>query len=213
MAHLLPSLAIIGPRLIIPGFFISQKIKKMTDTVAIFQTIAFSTLFVTSVIIAFQGLLLLSLIPGIAATAYYFMLEDPDNKQRYRYLDWAITTPLMLIAIFLANNVPIPFIIGLVLLDLLMIGAGYLGTQEPDKIKKLLLFGGGCLALLPILYFLFQQKKYTTAIYLTVALWSLYPIVWVLEETETLSETVTISTFSVLDIVSKIGLLYLLSPK
>jgi bacteriorhodopsin len=185
----------------------------MTDTVAIFQTIAFSTLFVTSVIIAFQGLLLLSLIPGIAATAYYFMLEDPDNKQRYRYLDWAITTPLMLIAIFLANNVPIPFIIGLVLLDLLMIGAGYLGTQEPDKIKKLLLFGGGCLALLPILYFLFQQKKYTTAIYLTVALWSLYPIVWVLEETETLSETVTISTFSVLDIVSKIGLLYLLSPK
>ncbi len=213
MAHLLPSLAIIGPRLIIPGFFISQKIKKMTDTVAIFQTIAFSTLFVTSVIIAFQGQILLSLIPAVAATAYYFMLEDPENKQSYRYLDWAITTPLMLIAILLANNASIILIVTLVVLDLLMIGAGYLGYKEPNETKKFLMFTVGCLALLPILYFLLDQKKYTTAIYLTLALWTLYPIVWALEETETLSETVVTSTFSVLDIVSKIGLVYLLSPK
>jgi bacteriorhodopsin len=185
----------------------------MTDTAAIFQTIAFSTLFVTSVIIAFQGQILLSLIPGIAATAYYFMLEDPDNKERYRYADWLITTPLMLIAILLANNASITLIVALVLLDLLMIGAGYLGYKEPDQIKKSLMFTVGCLALLPILYFLLKQKKYTTAIYLTLGLWTLYPIVWALEETETLSETVVTSTFSVLDIVSKISLVYLLSPK
>jgi bacteriorhodopsin len=185
----------------------------MTDTVAIFQTIAFSTLFVTSVIIAFQGQILLSLIPAVAATAYYFMLEDPENKQSYRYLDWAITTPLMLIAILLANNASIILIVTLVVLDLLMIGAGYLGYKEPNETKKFLMFTVGCLALLPILYFLLDQKKYTTAIYLTLALWTLYPIVWALEETETLSETVVTSTFSVLDIVSKIGLVYLLSPK
>jgi len=206
-------LATLGPRIIIPGFFISQKIRTMTDTAAIFQTIAFSTLFVTSIIIAFQGQILLSLIPAVAATAYYCMLQDPDNKQRYRYADWAITTPLMLAAIFLANNLPITFIVGLILLDLLMIGAGYLGTQEPDQKKKLWNFAIGCVAFVPILYFLFKQRQHTTAIYLTVALWTLYPVVWALEETEVLSETVITATFSVMDMVSKIGLVYLLSPK
>ena len=185
----------------------------MTDTAAIFQTIAFSTLFVTSVIIAFQGQIFLSLIPGIAATAYYFMLEDPDNKERYRYADWLITMPLMLIAILLANNASIPLIIGLVILDLLMFGIVYLGTQEPDRTKKLLKFAAAFLAFIPILYFLLDQKKHTTAIYLTIALWTLYPILWTLEETNTQSETVVTSAFSVLDIVSKIGLVYLLSPK
>jgi len=60
----------LAPRIIIPTFFVSQKVKTLNDPVDIAQTIAFSALFVTSVVMAFSEEPWLSLIPGIAALAY-----------------------------------------------------------------------------------------------------------------------------------------------
>jgi sensory rhodopsin len=203
-------IATIGPRIVIPGFFVGQKIRTMTDIGKIFQTVAFSAFFVTSVITAFQSSIWLSIIPGIAGLSYYSMLADPNNTQTYRYADWTITTPLMLAAILFANHSSLALILGLVILDLIMIGAGYLGVKEPDIKKKWLPFGVGCLALLPILYVLLHQKKHRAAIYLTVALWILYPLVWAIEEAQVATETIITCTYSVMDVLAKVGLVYLL---
>jgi bacteriorhodopsin len=74
------------------------------------------------------------------------MLSDPANRSIYRYSDWAITTPLMLIAILLVIKSSFTIIIGLILLDLVMIGAGHMGAQTKDETIKLWYFLGGYVA-------------------------------------------------------------------
>ena len=203
-------IATIGPRIVIPTFFVGQKIRTMTDIGKIFQTAAFSVFFVSSVVLIFQGDIWLSLIPGVAAISYYSMLEDPSNTQTYRYVDWLVTTPLMLLAILFANHSSLFVVLGVVILDLLMIGMGYLGVREPDIKKKWAPFTVGCLLLIPILYVLFQQKNYRVAIYLTILIWILYPAVWAVEEAQLLTEKVITCIYSVLDVIAKVGLVYLL---
>jgi bacteriorhodopsin len=207
MAHLL---ATIGPRIVIPTFFVGQKIRTMTDIGKIFQTVAFSAFFVTSVVMMFQGEFWLTLIPGVAALSYFSMLEDPNNTQTYRYANWLVTTPLILIAILFANHSSLFLVLSVVILDLLVIGSRYLAVREPDIKKKWALFTVSCLLLIHILYVLLQQKNYRIAIYLTILIWILYPVILVVEETHLLTEKVITCTYSVLDMITKVGLVYLL---
>ena len=203
-------IAQLGPRIAIPAVFVGPKVAVMDDPVEIAQTIAFSFLTVTSILTAFQGSLLLSLIPGIAAIAYGFMLRDPANRRVYRYGDWALTTPLMLLAILLATKTPLSLILLVLLSDVLMIGAGFLGAQATDKAVKIRYFMAGMVLFLPVLYVLLTQKEKTAAILLTLCVWSLYPIVYLLDEQEVIDETLTSVSYAVMDMVSKIGLVYLL---
>ena len=203
-------IAQLGPRIAIPAIFVGPKVAAMDDPIEIAQTIAFSLLTVTSILTAFQGSLLLSLIPGIAAIAYGFMLRDPVNRSAYRYGDWALTTPLMLLAILLATKTPLSLILLVLLSDVLMIGAGFLGTQATDKTVKIRYFMAGMVLFLPVLYVLLTQKEKTAAILLTLCVWSLYPIVYLLDEQEVIGTEVTNVSYAVMDMVSKIGLVYLL---
>lgn len=203
-------IAQLGPRVVIPAVFVGPKVAAMDDPIEIAQTIAFSLLTVTSILTAFQGSLLLSLIPGIAAIAYGFMLRDPANRRVYRYGDWALTTPLMLLAILLATKTPLSLILLVLLSDVLMIGAGFLGAQATDKTVKIRYFMAGMVLFLPVLYVLLTQKEKTAAILLTVCVWSLYPIVYLLDEQEVIGTEVTNVSYAVMDMVSKIGLVYLL---
>jgi len=203
-------IAQLGPRIAIPAIFVGPKVAAMDDPIEIAQTIAFSLLTVTSILTAFQGSLLLSLIPGIAAIAYGFMLRDPVNRSAYRYGDWALTTPLMLLAILLATKTPLSLILLVLLSDVLMIGAGFLGAQATDKTVKIRYFMAGMVLFLPVLYVLLTQKEKTAAILLTLCVWSLYPIVYLLDEQEVIGTEVTNVSYAVMDMVSKIGLVYLL---
>ena len=200
----------LGPRIVIPAVFVGPKLATMDDPVQIAQTIAFSLLTVTSILTLFQGSVLLSLIPGIAAVAYGYMLGDPTNRNIYRYGDWALTTPLMLLAILLATKSSPALIVSVLLSDVLMIGAGFLGAKETDRTVKMRYFLAGLVFFLPILYVLLTQKEQTAAILLTVGVWSLYPIMYYLNEQEIIDETVTNVSYSIMDMVSKIGLVYLL---
>ena len=200
----------LGPRIVIPSFFVSQKVKTLSDPVDIAQTIAFSALFVCSVLMAFSAEPWLSLIPGIAAWAYWNMMNDKPRTEVYRYMDWSLTTPLMLLAILLTNNAPLFTIVGVLLADGIMIGTGYLGTQAINNTNKLILFVIGCAALLPILYVLSTMKKAKYAIYLTLALWCLYPLVWYADEETMVTKQTSNITYSVMDVLSKVGLVNLL---
>jgi bacteriorhodopsin len=212
MAQLLasPVLASVAPRIIIPGFFIFQKVKTMTDPALISQTIAFTTLFVASVISLFHGQPWLSIIPAIAAISYSYMLSDQENTDKYRYGDWFLTTPLMLTAILIANKQPWSLIGVLGFLDVEMIAAGYLGIQSKDDAKMLKWFIVGMLAFVPILYYLWIQKGTPTAVSLTLGLWCLYPIVYYLNEIKTLTPMTTTVSYSVMDVLAKVGLVWLL---
>lgn len=203
-------LAQIAPRVIIPSFFVGQKVQTMEHPGEIAQTIAFSMLFVTAVFTFFQPPYWLGLIPAVAAVSYWKMIENPGSQQTYRYLDWSITTPLMLLAILVAAKTSATLIVLIIAADLLMIGAGYLGIQTEDTKKKIAYFATGLLAFVPILYVLLTLKRNKAAIYLTVVVWSLYPIVYFLEDFKHITESDATVAFSVMDMVSKIGLVNLL---
>jgi bacteriorhodopsin len=145
-------------------------------------------------------------IPLIASIAYYFMIRDPKNSEKYRYAEWAITTPLMLYGILKANGVPISVTLSIILLDLLMIGSAVLGMSGQADFW----FIPGMLFFLPILYFIFHLDKYKPAIYLTTLIWALYPLIWIMEKDRVLTKNDTSTAFSVLDTISKIGLVDLL---
>ena len=125
--------------------------------------------------------------------------EDHDHKYNWekisqmRYVDWSITTPMMLLTlcIVLGYNIKKPVPIGIFLLivalNYLMLYIGYLGeTQEIDRFSASFL---GFIPFFAMFYLIFSQfvlPKYRLdnyilySIYLVV--WSLYGLVYLLQE-------------------------------
>ena len=176
----------------------------------IFQRMALLLFMVTAAFAVLRGKVLLAMIPAVAGIAYFWMLKDERNTERYRYSDWAITTPLMLIAILSANRLPWGLIVAAVGADLLMIYYGWKGTQERDEKKKQTNFWISCAAFVPILYLLYKCKYTKNAKYLTLLVWFLYPVVWYFTERHALSSSASASIFAVMDVCAKVGLVYFL---
>jgi bacteriorhodopsin len=165
-----------GPRIVIPGFFMRNTLATESSKAKIAKMLAFSFLFVTAVVSFFRGRFFLSLIPGIAAAAYFYMQQDPAHTQLYRYADWSCTTPLMLAAVLLAvKSAHLP---QLIVADILMIGTGYMGVQAADPKAKAAWFTLGVALFVPIVLALWNAKGALASRILTLVLWSLYPIVW-----------------------------------
>jgi bacteriorhodopsin len=110
-----------------------------------------------------------------------------------RYIDWSITTPIMLLVLCVVlgtnTNVPLrfPVIISIVVLDYLMLYAGYLG--EIGKITRWTGMIAGFVAfvlIFAIIFFLFVKPKYVFANYVLfgiyLAVWSLYGVFYMLGE-------------------------------
>jgi len=92
-----------------------------------------------------------------------------------------------------------------------MIGTGYLGAIEKDDSKKRTLFALGCLAFLPIIYIILGMKKAKYAIYLTLIMWTLYPLVWYADEENLVSKNTANISYSIMDTIAKVGLVNLLN--
>ena len=178
-----------------------------------------------------------AIITGMAAFSYLMMatgagavLLDGDRIFYYfRYIDWLVTTPLLLVDLALlalvnpARNTG--FVIGLIVLDVFMILTGLLaGSLGPG-------FGGGfwfivsTIAMIVLLYLvatrLFDeasrqggaaQQVFRTLALLTLVLWSLYPVVWLLgtEGFGAVGSTGEVLLFLILDVLAKIGFGFLL---
>jgi len=168
-------------------------------------------LFTTAVLWTFSAMPWLALIPGIATISYWLMIHDRQNMEMYRYANWALTTPLMLAAILLQNNVTNHFISIVLILDFLMIGAGYFGVKEKkNPTKKLFWFLLGLILFTAISYVLFNMPIEKTAAMFTIGLWALYPIVWICKSNFILRDDETNMAYSFLDVASKVGLLNLI---
>jgi len=110
-----------------------------------------------------------------------------------RYIDWSITTPLMLVVLclVLGNNIKkllkMETICAIVVLNFLMLYIGYLG--ETEKLSRIAAMIGGFLpfiVMFGIIFYEFVKPKYVYVNYLLygvfVSVWAMYGFVYLLNE-------------------------------
>lgn len=168
----------------------------------------------------------------IAATSYYALVHNfgdlmvaGNTVQSARYVDWVLTTPLLLLSLCL---VALPSkvknrvwtIASLVFLDVYMIVTGYFATLA-DANTKWIWYVLSSVALVIIAYMLYVSimktvksvggaklsKLYTTlAVYLSV-LWLAYPVIWLLGTSGQgkVSFQTENAVYAVLDLLAKVG--------
>ena len=133
---------------------------------------------------------------------------DWSDFTKTRYIDWFITTPLMLLALslVLSENIGVKIrlhiIFIIVLLNYCMLYIGYIG--EINKMNKIKCVMGGFVAFIfmyLIIYFNFVKPKYKLDNYILFGfyfiVWSIYGIVYLLDE-----EYKNIG-YNILDLISK----------
>jgi bacteriorhodopsin len=148
-----------------------------------------------------------SLVAGIAYSIFNDMLKQPTIDLReitkIRYIDWSITTPLIILVILLfygGSGHPLASVYGtLVLLNWGMLGSGYLGEEGTiDRITGCIV---GFLFFAAMLYTLYSccipAKANPTVFFIFAIIWSFYGIAYLLDE-----ETKNIM-YNALDVISK----------
>jgi len=111
-----------------------------------------------------------------------------------RYIDWTITTPLLLLELLLATGLPTTDVFICVFMDLTMIITGLVGALVASSYKWGF-FAFGCAALLYVWWILLGPARvsagllgtdvrsaYTKSAALLSFLWLLYPIAWGLSD-------------------------------
>ncbi|PWZ02650.1 family A G protein-coupled receptor-like protein [Testicularia cyperi] len=171
-------------------------------------------------------------ITAIAACSYFAMATGigksyvPDgNKHKHplrefyyaRYIDWALTTPLLLFDLTLLAGLPVAEIIVLVFADEVMIVTGVIAGTHPVKTGKWGFFTISCVAFAWILFQLITSGRSTAfmrspkvgGLYNQISLalvivWTLYPIAFALcEGTGKLNPDQEILFFAILDVIAK----------
>merc|ERR1712002_304726 len=109
-----------------------------------------------------------------------------------RYVDWILTTPLMLWDVLALAGAPSDDILAAVGVDVLMIGFGAVGAQTPSA-QKWVFFVCGMICFGHVVKVLLKyttvstagkeaQSLYCKVAYMTIVLWTLYPLVWIVSE-------------------------------
>lgn len=162
----------------------------------------------------------------IAAVAYLAMALDFGNLTTAggelpvaRYVDWLLTTPLILLYLGLLARPPRRVLAGLIAVDVAIIAAGTAAVVTTGPLSWAL-FGVAAVAYVALVYGLLvtlpRSMSLTTdrvrAVFgtlrnITVVLWTLYPVVWVLAPTGLglLTTSTEMLLFVYLDVVSKVG--------
>eukprot|EP00493_Phyllostaurus_siculus_P004584 UN04605 len=165
-------------------------------------------------------------ITGIATLAYLLMFtgagrmwveEVPGTFSPVywgRYVDWVLTTPLMLWDILALAGAPNDEIAMVVIMDMLMIGFGCAGAQTPDQ-NKWFFFIFGMVTFIHICAVLLKYSKvnkygeearalYNKVAWMTIILWTLYPIVWIVAEGQRMvSASLEACLYAIMDVSAK----------
>jgi len=117
---------------------------------------------------------------------------NPYTRQIWyaRYIDWTITTPLLLLELLLTTGMPLSGIFATIFFDLVMIEAGLIGALVVS-VYKWGYFTGACVAMLYVFWTLLfpartnakalgndAYKVYTSSALILAGLWLLYPVAW-----------------------------------
>lgn len=162
------------------------------------------------------------MVTGIATVLYMTMFSGAgrsviyDNRQFFwgRYVDWLLTTPLMLWDVLAIAGAPADDIMLAVGVDALMIGFGMVGAQTPSQ-QKWVFFAAGMLCFCHVCQTLLNytsvkkfgaeaQALYCRVAYMTIVLWTLYPVVWVVAEGARLvTPSLEACLYMIMDVSSK----------
>ncbi|WP_251341702.1 bacteriorhodopsin [Haloplanus halophilus] len=168
--------------------------------------------------------LVLAGVTGVAAVAYALMALDVGTVSVSgrvvavpRYVDWLITTPLILLFLSLLGNTGRGSLVRLVVADVTLLVLGGVAVAVPGTVRWLA-FAGGLAAFGVLVYDLygriprlasFETERarilFITLRNLTIALWTLYPVVWVLAPSGLglLTRDMTMLVIAYLDLISK----------
>lgn len=157
----------------------------------------------------------ISLIAGYFYSVFLTQIENNEKKKfewaeitKTRYVDWAITTPIMLLtlSIFLAKEsgraIGLREILYIVLLDYIMLATGYFG--EIKYFDRLTMFFTSFAAFFAMFYYIFT--KYVNVklgigkgslFYVYLIIWGLYGIAYLFEE------SYKNITYNILDCIAK----------
>jgi bacteriorhodopsin len=145
-----------------------------------------------------------SLICIVAGIVYYLIiniyrktsnmtLADWDKITTLRYIDWAITTPLLILSfsLFLANGEKVKnlgnFIVSLIFFDLIMILAGFLGSKNiiSDVLSQIVGFGAYFMIFFLMYNKFFREVTLSVNIlfkqvffYIMLFLWFIYGVIY-----------------------------------
>ena len=158
--------------------------------------------YLTAVITFVAGIAYFSMASDLGKTGIYTEFCNLDRHEPCgtraiyygRYIDWAITTPLLLTDLLLTAGVPATEVVITILMDEIMVVAGLLGALTSSSYK----WGYwtfGMFAFLYVVYTLvFTGRRYASALgagpsrvyimcgVLTIGVWFFYPIAWGLSE-------------------------------
>ncbi|SDF56023.1 sensory rhodopsin [Halorubrum xinjiangense] len=168
----------------------------------------------------------LSSVTGVAALAYLVMalgfgtvVTPGGDLPVARYLDWLITTPLLLLYLGLLARPPRRLLAGLIAVDVVIIAGGVAAVATMGLVSWVF-FGIAAAAYVVLVYGLLvmlprsvsERADRVRAVFgtlrnITVVLWTLYPVVWVLAPTGLglVTPSTEMLVFVYLDIVSKVG--------
>lgn len=159
---------------------------------------------------------------GWAPIEVQFQRANPRVSGLYReifyvrYIDWVITTPLLLMDLLLTAGLPWPTILFTILVNEVMIISGLIGALVRSEYKWAY-FTFGCVALFYVLWTLgWTARKHAlrvgsdvSSVYmrcgvLTMFVWLLYPIAWGLSEGgNVIAPDSEAAFYSVLDVIAK----------
>jgi len=181
--------------------------------------------------------LLSAMITGVAALFYLIMFsgsgridgqyydEEGAMKTRpvfwARYIDWFISTPLILVDLLTIAGVSKDDMMFMVGVDVLMIALGFVGafTESVAKwvfyVLAMVFFGYILMALLQNMkynrYGIAAKNLYAKVTYLTVIIWTCYPAVWLLGEgMKTITVDMEICLYMLLDVSAKCVFAYII---
>lgn len=163
-------------------------------------------------------------VTGVAAVAYTLMsfrIGDIGVSGRVvslpRYVDWLITTPLILLFLAMLGNTGRGSLGRLFVADITLLVLGAVAVAIPSPIRWLA-FAAGLAAFGVLVYELYvriprlasftnerTRTLFVTLRNLTIALWTVYPLVWVLAPSGIglLTRDMTMLVIAYLDLISK----------
>jgi sensory rhodopsin len=165
-------------------------------------------------------------ISGIAAVAYTLMangigwLSVADRTIFVpRYVDWILTTPLIVLFLGMLAGLDRRDFAVVIGLNTVVMVAGFAAATLPGT-ERFALFGLGSLAFVGLVYYLVgpttakaaERSAGVRSLYvrlrnLTIILWTIYPLIWILGPPGfgLLTTTVDVSLVAYLDLVTKVG--------
>lgn len=165
----------------------------------------------------------------LAFISYLLMLfaslySTEENVTLIRYVEWFITTPLLLLDLALIAQLKFRTIYLMIFLDLLMIILGLAAVYSSNLYLKYTLFILSTGAMIALFYILFNPKhksphldektlkKSNDANIYTTVLWSLYPLVWIMSNQglEIFSTSHATLAYMILDVLAKAAFGFLL---